>query len=79
MKFTMQFRKYCVLLINKNRHQYWFYETPYLNPSICNLWWTLKELQFFEKNPLYLPERGANFREVSVVRQSVLSEHARSI
>jgi hypothetical protein len=41
----------------------------------------------FEKNPLYLPELGANFRKgtadihdkVAVVGQSVLSEHARSI
>jgi len=42
MKFTMQIRKYRVLLINKSRHEYWSYETPDLNPSIYNLWWTLK-------------------------------------
>ena len=72
MKFTMQFRKYRVLLTNKYRHEYWFYETPYMSLSIYNLWWTLKEVQFFEKNPLYLPELGENFLKgtADISRQS---------
>ena len=37
------------MLVNKNIHKYWFYETPELNPSIYNLWWTLKEVQFLRK------------------------------
>jgi len=72
MKFTMQSRKYRVLLINKNRHEYLFYETPDFNPSIYNnLWWTLKEA-LFKKYPLYLPELGTNFRKgtADVSRQS---------
>ena len=49
MKFTMQTRKYRVFLINNIRHEYWCYESLDLNPSIYNLWWTLKEVEFLRK------------------------------